>query len=338
MGAPGTDPTELPVVLISATAVAQDAEVLLREAGLRFVYTDAYPDEAALIAAVRQHRPVALIHRQGFVSAAVMDAAAPRLEVISRHGAGFDGIDVEAARARGLTVARAAGANSRQVAEHAMAMILSLMKDMPSLAEGMRRGLWEKNTRVSRDVAGTTLGVVGYGAIGSKVARLADAFGIRVLAFDPLLPGHALPGPGERVAELDTLLSQSQVLTLHCPLDDTTRGMIGATEMARLPQGAILVCTARGGIVDEQAVTAALDAGHLAWAGLDVFSKEPLDSASPLRAHPRVLATPHLAATTPRGAAAMATAAAESVIAVLAGRHPALEGAIVVEGRRLQGK
>ena len=325
-----------PTVLISAAVVASEAEELLEGAGLHFAYTEAYPSQEALLEAAALLRPVAIMHRQGFISGEVMDAAGPQLRIVSRHGAGFDGIDVAAARERGITVARAAGANSRQVAEHAMAMILSLLKDLPSLADGMRKGAWEKNSRATRDVAGTVLGIVGYGAIGSKVARLADAFGMQVLAYDPLLPPGGLPGPGERVEDLGALLQRSQLLTLHCPLEEATRGMIGTAELARLPQGAILVCTARGGIVDEAALLAALDTGHIAWAGLDVFGKEPLEAASALRTHPRVLATPHLAATTPRGGASMATAAAANIIDVLAGRPPSLEGALVVTGRALQ--
>jgi D-3-phosphoglycerate dehydrogenase len=261
-----------------------------------------------------------------------MDAAAPALRVVARHGAGVDGIDLAAAEARGLTVTRAAGANARSVAEHAMALMLSLLKDLPSVAEGMRGGLWEKTSRMTRDVEGTSLGIVGYGAIGSKVARLADAFGMRVFAHDPLIAPGALPGPGERMADLRSLLAQAEVLSLHCPLDATTRGMIGAAELALLPRGAILVHTARGGIVDEAALLAALESGQLSWAGIDVFAKEPLDTASALRSHPRVLPTPHLAANTPRGAVGMSTGAAESIVAVLAGRLPALEGAIVVPG------
>ncbi|MDB5370150.1 MAG: hypothetical protein JWP20_1708 [Roseomonas sp.] len=332
-----TQGEDRPTVLISAAVVASEAEALLEEAGLNFVYTEAYPSQEALLEAAARLRPVAIMHRQGFISGAVMDAAGPQLHIVSRHGAGFDGIDVAAAEERGVTVARAAGANSRQVAEHTMAMILSLLKDLPSLTRAMREGAWEKNARATRDVAGTAIGIVGYGAIGTKVARLADAFGMRVLVYDPLLPSGSLSGPGERVEELGVLLERSQLLTLHCPLEETTRGMIGAAELARLPKDAILVCTARGGIVDEAALLAALDAGHIAWAGLDVFNKEPLEAGSGLRTHPRVLATPHLAATTPRGAVSMATAAASNIIDVLAGRLPSLEGALVVTGWALQG-
>ncbi|NKE47245.1 hydroxyacid dehydrogenase [Roseomonas frigidaquae] len=321
-----------PAVLVTAAKLAPEAVSILTAAGYAVPCTSGYPSEAELLAAIAEHRPVALLHRQGVINGTVMDAAAPALRVIARHGAGVDGIDLPAAEARGLTVTRAAGANARSVAEHAMALMLSLLKDLPAVTAGMREGLWEKTSRMTRDVAGVSLGIVGYGAIGSRVARLADAFGMRVAAFDPLLPAGPLPGPGDRMADLPALLARAEVLSLHCPLEAATRGMIGAAELAALPRGAILVHTARGGIVDEAALLAALDSGHIAWAGLDVFAKEPLDAASPLRTHPRVLPTPHLAANTPLGAVGMSTGAAESIVAVLAGRLPALPGTVVIPG------
>lgn len=321
-----------PVVLITAARLAPEAVAMLEQAGLNPVCTTGYPSEAELLEAIATHRPVALLHRQGRIDGTVMDAAAPHLRVVARHGAGIDGIDVPAARARSLTVTRAAGANSRSVAEHAMALMLTLLKDLPDVTANMRDGLWEKTSRMTRDIEGMTLGIVGHGAIGSKVARFAAAFGMRVLAYDPYLPEGPLPGPAERVPTLDALLEQAEVLSLHCPLEPETRGMIGAAELARLPKGAILVHTARGGIVEEAALLAALDSGQLAWAGVDVFGTEPLPADSPLCRHPRLVPTPHLAANTPRGAVAMATSAADSIIAVLAGRHPATGGAVVVEG------
>jgi D-3-phosphoglycerate dehydrogenase / 2-oxoglutarate reductase len=321
-----------PAVLVTAAKLAPEAVAILEAAGYAVPCTSGYPSEAELLAAIAEHHPVALLHRQGIINGTVMDAAAPGLRVIARHGAGVDGIDLVAAEARGLTVTRAAGANSRSVAEHAMALMLTMLKDLPAVQAGMREGLWEKTSRMTRDVDGVSLGILGYGAIGSKVARYADAFGMQITAYDPLLPAGPLPGPGERVASLNALLARSEVLSLHCPLDATTRGMIGTAELALLPRGAIIVHTARGGIVDETALLAALESGHLAWAGIDVFEKEPLDLASPLRGHPRVLPTPHLAANTPRGAVGMSTGAAESIVAVLEGRLPALPGAIVVPG------
>jgi D-3-phosphoglycerate dehydrogenase len=327
-----SDLASRPNVLVSAAWLAAEAVTMLEQAGYAVRCTSGYPSEEELLANIREHRPVAILHRQGIINGTVMDAAAPGLRVVARHGAGIDGIDIPAARARGLTVTRAAGANSRSVAEHAMALMLTMLKDLPSVVGGMREGLWEKTSRMTRDIDGMTLGIVGYGAIGSKVARMASAFGMRVLAYDPYLPGAGLPGPGERVTTLAELLPRSEVLSLHCPLEAETRGLIGAKELALLPRGAILVHTARGGIVEQDALLAALDSGQLSWAGVDVFSREPLEADSPFRTHPRVVPTPHLAANTPRGAAGMACGAAESIIAVLGGRLPALEGAVVVPG------
>ncbi len=323
------------IVLVTAVTLAPEAVTLLEQAGLTPVFTDAYPDEAALLAAIRQHRPVALLHRQGFINSAVLDAAAPALRVLARHGAGIDGIDVDAARQRNLTVIRAAGANAPAVAEHSMALLLALLKDLPSIAAGMRDGRWEKTSRVTRDIDGLTLGIVGYGAIGSRVARLATAFGARILAYDPYLPGDTLPGPGERCAELAAMLPRCEALSLHCPLNQETRGMIDAAALAALPPGAVVVNAARGGIVDEAALLAALASGRIAAAGIDVFETEPLPAESGLRSHPRVIATPHVAASSRLGGIAMATGAAEGIVAALAGRPPALPGAVVVPGSML---
>ena len=324
--------TTRPNVLVSAAKLAPEAVAMLEEAGYAVHCTTGYPGEDELLAAIGRHRPVAILHRQGIINGTIMDAAAPELRIVARHGAGIDGIDIPAAKARGLTVTRAAGANSRSVAEHAMALMLFMLKDMPSVVSRMREGLWEKTSRMTRDIDGMTLGLVGYGSIGSKVARYSAAFGMRVLAYDPYLPAGALPGPGERVETLPELLRQAQVLSLHCPLEPETRGLIGAAELALLPQGAVLVHTARGGIVDQDALLAALDSGQVGWAGVDVFAKEPLEADSRFRSHPRVVPTPHLAANTPRGASGMACGAADSIIAVLAGRLPSLEGAVVVPG------
>lgn len=246
-----------PTVLVTAAALAPDAVAMLQQAGYTVITTSGYPVESELIAGLREHRPVALLHRQGFINGKVLDAAAPELRMVARHGAGIDGIDIEAARERGITVTRAAGANSRAVAEHTWALMMALLKDLPSISSGMAEGKWEKTSRATRDAEGRVLGIVGYGAIGSKVARYAEAFGMTILAYDPYV--SSLSGPGERVNNLADLLERSETLSLHCPLNTETRGMIGKAELALLPKGALVVNAARGGIVDEAALLVALD-------------------------------------------------------------------------------
>lgn len=324
---------QAPAVLVTAAALAPQAIRMLEQAGYAVITGSAYPSEAELVAAIGEHRPVALLHRQGVINGTVMDSG-PEIRVIARHGAGIDGIDIPGAAARGITVTRAAGANSRAVAEHTWALLLALLKDLPSIGAGMSGGLWEKTSRFTRDAEGRCIGIVGYGAIGSKVARYAEAFGMPVVAYDPYLPGSGLPGPGERVPTLRALLGRADVLSLHCPLEAETRNLIGAAELAALPRGAMLVNAARGGIVDEAALLDALEAGHVGGAAIDVFATEPLPRDDRLRGHPQVIATPHIAANTPNGALGMATGAAECIIATLAGREPALAGAIVSLGAR----
>jgi D-3-phosphoglycerate dehydrogenase len=324
-------------VVVTAAKLAPEAVALLTEAGLSPVFTTAYPDEAALLEAIQRHRPIAILHRQGLINGAVLDAASPNLRVVARHGAGMDGIDLAAARQRNITIVRAAGANAPAVAEHTMALLLALLKDLPSISSGMRAGNWEKTSRVTRDLQGLVVGIIGYGAIGSRVAKLATAFGAEILAYDPYLPGAGLPGPGERCADLMAMLARCEALSVHCPLAADTRGMIGEAELALLPPGALLVNAARGGIVTEAALLAALNSGQIAAAGIDVFETEPLQVESGLRSHPNVIATPHVAASSRLGGIAMATGAAEGIVAALAGREPKLPGAVVVPGAQLDG-
>jgi D-3-phosphoglycerate dehydrogenase len=199
----------------------------------------------------------------------------------------------------------------------------------------MRTGKWEKTARQTRDADGLTLGIVGYGAIGSRVARLAAAFGANILAYDPYIPDE-LPGPGRKLPDLKAMLSRCDAVSVHCPLNDETRGMIGAAELAAMPRGALVVNAARGGIVDEAALQAALAEGQVAGAALDVFDTEPLPPDSAWRTHPNVIVTPHIAGSSRRCVPAVATRAAQYIVEVLAGHAPAQPGAVVVPGKRLE--
>jgi len=304
-------------VIMTAPTLAPAACRLLEEAGCAVHMMAPYPRAPAIAALARALRADAILCRQGQVDARVM-AAAPSLKIIARHGVGVDEVDVAAARARGIMVTNAPGSNSEAVAEHALALILALVKQLKPLGAAVAQGGWRDGANAPGDLAGKRLGLVGFGAIGQAVARLALAFGVVVSAFDPTAPPTVLPEV-RRAAGLADLFGGSDILSLHCPLTPATHHLIDAAALAALPPGAFVVNTARGGLIDEAALRAALDAGHLGGAALDVFESEPPSSSEPLRDHPRVLVTPHAAGTTPGALERMGVMAAECIVARLTG-------------------
>jgi D-3-phosphoglycerate dehydrogenase len=302
-------------VVMTAPVLAPRAVAVLEAAGCAIRYLPPYPDAATVAATVREVQADAILCRQGRIDGAVMDAS-PKLRIVARHGVGMDEVDVAAAAARGLLLTRATGSNTRATAEHTLALILALAKDLRPLSAGVADGGWRGAATRTRDLAGLRLGLVGYGPIGQAVAGMAAAFGMAVMAW------RRSAGPLGDVAVADSLaalLARSDVLSLHCPLTAATRHLIDAAALARLPAGALLVNTARGGLVDEAALAAALDAGHLAGAGLDVFEGEPPPPDHPLRRHPKVIATPHVAGVTGGSLDAMGVMAAECIVAALTG-------------------
>ncbi len=303
-------------VLMTAPRLAPQAVALLEQAGASVHYMDPFPGAAAVAARAGAINPVAILSRQGPVAAAAMDAA-PALRIIARHGVGVDDVDVAEAARRGILVTRSPGSNTRAVAEHTLALILSLAKDLPGLSAAVAAGGWRGAGTQVRDIQGLRLGLVGCGGIGQAVARLAAAFGMAVSAWSP--GGREVPGI-HRAPDLPALLATSDVLSLHLPLLPATRGLIGAAELALLPHGAILVNTSRGGLVHEAALLAALEGGQVSAAGLDVMEREPPAPDDPLRRHPRVIVTPHVAGVTDGSLVAMGVMAAECIAAVLQGR------------------
>lgn len=294
-------------VVMTAPRLAGPAVALLEAAGCRIHYMQPYPSAADVAALVRDVAADGVLTRQGPVLAEAM-AASPNLRVIARHGVGVDDVDLAAAAARGIVVTRAPGSNTAGVAEHTMAMILALAKQLRPIGAGLAAGQWREGAPPVRDIAGMRLSLVGFGEIGQAVARLADAFGMEV--------AHCRrPGDGALAA----LLPRSDVLSLHCPLTPQTRHIVDAAALAALPRGAFVVNTARGGLLDEPALVAALESGHIAGAALDVFETEPPDPADRLRSHPLAIVTPHVAGTTPRSLLAMGVMAAECIAAVLTG-------------------
>ena len=302
---------------MTSPRLAPEAVAILERAGCVIHYLPPYPSGAAIAELAARVQADAILARQGDINAEAI-AASPRLRIIARHGVGLDEVDLAAAAARGVMVTNTPGANAQAVAEHTLALILALVKDVKPLGSAIAAGFWRDPARGARDVAGLRLGLVGCGAIGREVARLARAFGMTVASTDPALPQGGLPGIA-RAASLAALAAGSDVLSVHCPLTAATRGLVGAAVLAAMPRGGFVVNAARGGIVDEAALLAALESGQVAGAALDVFATEPPPADHPLRDHPRVLATPHVAGSTPGALVNMGVAAAECITALLSG-------------------
>jgi len=295
---------------------------------VRRITTD-QPEAAVLAALAECHGYYASASRQELAPAyhvtPALLARMPRLLVVASYGAGYDTIDVEACTAAGVAAVNQAGGNAEGVAEHALGMMLLLLKRQPETQAAMRAGtVGPRHLFMGRELVGRPVGLIGLGHVGARVARLLDVFGCRVLAADPALDAAEIAARGATKVELPELLASSDVVSVHCPLTAATRGLIGAEAIARMRPGAILVNTARGFIVDEDALLSALREGRLGGAGLDVWEEEPPPVLHPLLSHPAVLASPHTAGVTAESRARVATFAAEAFIAALDGPPPRL--------------
>lgn len=302
-------------VLVTGADLAPQALAVLE--GYDMVYAGKTPTEDDLIALCRTHDPVAIIVRYGKVGAKVMDAA-PSLKVISKHGSGTDTIDKVAAKARGIEVVAAAGANAAAVAEQALALMLACAKSVVALDARMHAGHWDKATHKSLELGGRTVGLLGLGAIGQRFARMADALGMRVIGFDPFAKN--LPAYIESV-DLATLWREADVLSLHCPLMDENRGLLNADTLAQCKRGVIVVNTARGGLIDEAALLAAVRSGQVASVGLDSFAVEPMVAGHPFQGEKNFVLSPHIGGVTSDAYVNMGVAAAQNILAALA-RQP----------------
>jgi D-3-phosphoglycerate dehydrogenase len=238
-----------------------------------------------------------LVRSETKVTDAMM-AQAPLLRVIGRAGMGVDNIDVEAATRRGIAVMNTPGGNTISAAEHAIALLMALVRRIPWAAESMRRGEWDRKKFGGSELRGKVLGLVGLGRIGSHVATVARALGMEVLAHDPFLSESRAAELGVVLTGLEDLLGRADAISLHLPATEETRNLIDRRRLSLLRKTAVVVNTARGGVVDEAALLEAVEAGNLAGAALDVFEQEPLPKDSPLRASDRIILTPHLAAST----------------------------------------
>jgi D-3-phosphoglycerate dehydrogenase len=291
-------------VVVVADHVAEDGLALLRAA----------PDLEVVVVAGRANlldealaHAHALLVRSDTTVTAERIARAPRLRVIGRAGTGVDNIDVEAATRHGVLVLNAPGANTISAAEHTIALLLAVLHRIPRAAASMADGRWERPQLAGRELYGKCLGLVGFGRIGARVAEIARALGMTVVAHDPLLPAERIVAGGAQPLSLADLLATADIVSLHLPLTDTTRHLFDRERLAAMKPGAILVNAARGGLIDPEALLEAVASGQIAGAALDVFEVEPLPAESPLRRSERLLLTPHLAASTQEAQARAAT-------------------------------
>jgi D-3-phosphoglycerate dehydrogenase / 2-oxoglutarate reductase len=276
------------------------------------------PDE---LKAIIGNYTALMVRSQTQVTSAIL-AAATQLKIVGRAGVGIDNIDTEAAARQGILVVNSPTGNIMAAAEHSIAMLLALARHIPAATASMRAGKWEKSRFVGVEVRGKVLGIIGLGKVGLTVAQLARGLGMQILAFSPSVFFDLTRKSGSKVMNLDEVLQQADFITLHTSLTNETRGLLGERELRMMKPDARLINCARGGLIDEEALLKVLNEGHLAGVALDVFSQEPIGDSETLEqiiAHERVIATPHLGASTEEAQVGVAIDVAEQIVSVLRG-------------------
>ncbi len=282
------------VVVVADNLAEQGLDLLRQEEDFKVVSTVGAPDRLP----EELSRAHALLVRSGTRVTEDLLSGAPLLRVVGRAGIGVDNIDVRAATHRGIAVINALGANTVSAAEHAFALLLALVRRVPWASDSMRRGEWDRKRFSGSELRGKVLGLIGLGRIGAHVTGIAQAFGMDVVAYDPMLASARAKQLGVQLLSLEKLLSWADVISLHAPINDHTRGLLNAERLALMKPSAVVINTARGGLIDNQALLDAVETGKLAGAALDVFDPEPLAEDSPLRCSDKIILTPHLAAST----------------------------------------
>ena len=297
-----------PKILVTGSDLAAQAISLL--ADFQLIFSGGSYSNSDLIALAQQHDPVAVLVRYGGISDAVMQAA-PSLKIIAKHGSGTDTIDKIAAAQRGIAVVAAPGANAVAVAEHTLALLLACAKSIVHLNERMHAGHWDKATHKSVELSGKTIGLIGLGAIGLRVAKLCHALEMNVLGYDPFacqLPNYVVQ------VDLPDLWRRSYAISLHCPLTPQTKNIINAGSLAQCSKGLILINTARGGLIDEPALLATIQSGHVASAGIDSYAQEPVIPPHPFAGKANFILSPHIGGVSHEAYVNMGIAAAKNIL------------------------
>jgi D-3-phosphoglycerate dehydrogenase len=305
-------------VLVTSSEMIPSAAEMLTAIGASLETIAGKVTEARLIEALAEPTQAIVMRGNPPISRAVLEAAAPHLRVIAKPGAGVDSVDLKAATEHRIPIMTAGYGNAPAVAEITIGFMLALGRDVIRLDRRTRRGDWRRDDYNSSELSGRTLGLVGFGRIGRRVAELAKAFGMRVLVFTRT-PAKVTPDLAEVAESFDALLREADYVSLHCPLDQTTRGLMSREAIAAMRPGTFLINTGRGALVDETALAQALTSGHLAGAALDTLSEEPPPSDNPLLSAPNLILTPHIAGLTTGAVQRTGTTTAANIIAVLTG-------------------
>ncbi|PLC49824.1 hydroxyacid dehydrogenase [Pollutimonas subterranea] len=313
-------------VLVTARTLSPEGIALLEREGCRVLFLQGDADAAEVEEILRHESVDAVISRTVTLSAQAI-AGCRTLKVVSKHGVGVSNIDVQACTERGIPVFMTPGANAQSVAEMTLGLMLAAARRIAYMDSEIRAGRWPR-LQDGLELKGSTIGLVGYGQIGRLVASFCNALGMRVLAYDPYAQAGQAQKDVELMTDLDAMLRRSNVLSLHLPLTSGTRMLIGARQLALLPDGAIVINTARGEVIDETALIQALASKKLAAAGLDTTANEPMAASNPLLTMKNVVLTPHVGGSTPAALSAMAVGAVNNVLGYL--KHGTLSADKVV--------
>lgn len=318
--------------ILVADPIAEEGVARLQQVGQVDIVTKQTPEQ------LKENLPnydALVVRSETKVTADILAAAGDRLKVIGRAGVGVDNIDLPAATSKGIIVVNSPEGNTLAAAEHTMAMILSMARNVPDAVASMRDGEWKRSKFVGIQLYGKKIGVVGLGKIGRAVAVRAAGFEMDVLGYDPYLSEEAAEKLGITLCTLDRIFRESDFITFHVPLTPQTRRMVGAEQIAIMKPSVRLINVARGGIIDEVALRAAVDDGRIAGAAVDVFEKEPVPADSPLLGSAKILTTPHLGASTEEAQVAVVMDVADQIADIMAGRParaavnmPAIDAAV----------
>lgn len=303
--------------ILVADPIAEEGLEILRNYAQVDIKLKLKPEE---LKAIIGNYDALIVRSETQVPAEIIEAGRG-LKVIGRAGAGVDNIDVAAATKKGIVVVNAPTANTVSAAEHTIALMLALSRNIPKANSQLKSGRWQKRELVGIELRNKTLGIIGLGKVGSEVAKRAQAFEMCVIAHDPFVSTNYARKLKVDLVPLNQLLERSDFITLHVPLTATTKGLIGAEELAKVKPTVRIINCARGGLVDEEALVKAIEDGKIAGAAFDVFSTEPVTDSSRFKSD-KIVVTPHLGASTIEAQANVAKDIAEQVLTVLRGEHP----------------